>query len=755
MLSSNKGITLMMLIITIIVLSILTAVTVSVGSSTLKEMQVEAYVAKMNMVQSRVNVISQKVQEGDTSYANIGTEISALSETNKNKVANILNGISSDGFKFYNQTDLKELGVEKIDENVIINLNTKRIYSMVGIKYEGTTYYNQYDLPNGVQVVDYETLQTQGPDFTIEKENYGLTVKVNITNIIYDEQINGSDIYYGEVTDSTTNPVTVSFWQRANGTSFQVTKTATYAVKVVDKNNGQTIKTVDVVTCNSPEITTGMVPVIYENGKWKKVQDNEIGKWYDYAEKKWANIMLSDGLVVNADGTIDEDKMGSMFVWIPRYAYCITSGYQQEGTGTIDIKFLKNTTYLTTDEKTTKMSDTAGQGNWIVHSVFKDGSENNYTEGGWDKELAGFWVAKFEASGVENGNYVGNANATKNEQTQAPTVSTAVRVVPNAISWRYITIGESQYRCRQMSGNTSNYGWASRSVDTHLIKNDEWGAVAYLCYSKYGSVPMTNNCGQNNGHWYNMYTGAGPYSIDNESTVYAYDANHAYNTEIGVKSSTTGNVYGIYDMAGGNWERVAGYLDNGNYYLGYYGKSTTDSSIRYFSETAETANTATLLDNQKYWCKYEVGEEEKNNAITVGSTTLTQWALWDNLKNTTEYNAARLRMTAETYNKMASCRGIGVNEVASSFGYYGAYVNSSGKNDWYWFTDAQQPNTKTVTYGRTWNSDLVLIGHSCGPFVGRGGYVNDGAGAGVFDSDITYGGSLDNCGFRPALVVGE
>ena len=127
MLSSNKGITLMMLIITIIVLSILTAVTVSVGSSTLKEMQVEAYVAKMNMVQSRVNVISQMVQEGDTSYANIGTEISALSETNKNKVANILNGISSDWFKFYNQTDLKELGVEKIDEDVSIHIPKKII----------------------------------------------------------------------------------------------------------------------------------------------------------------------------------------------------------------------------------------------------------------------------------------------------------------------------------------------------------------------------------------------------------------------------------------------------------------------------------------------------------------------------------------------------------------------------------------------------------------------------------------------------
>lgn len=553
MLSSNKGITLMMLIITIIVLSILTAVTVSVGSSTLKEMQVEAYVAKMNMVQSRVNVISQKVQEGDTSYANIGTEISALSETNKNKVANILNGISSDGFKFYNQTDLKELGVEKIDEDVIINLNTKKIYSMVGIKYEGTTYYNQYDLPNGVQVVDYEALQTQGPDFTIEKESYGLTVKVNITNIIYDEQINGSDIYYGEVTDSTTNPVTVSFWQRANGTSFQVTKTATYAVKVVDKNNGQTIKTVDVVTCNSPEITTGMVPVIYENGKWKKVQDNEIGKWYDYAEKKWANIMLSDGLVVNADGTIDEDKMGSMFVWIPRYAYQITSNYHNGGegiSGNINVKFLKNLTYLATDETTTKMTNASGEGNWNVHPAFTDGSENNYANGGWDRELTGIWVAKFEASSSSPSLDYGGGNVT----------TLNVKVLPNVTSWRNISITNMFSNCLSMNGSGNIYGIPSNAV-THLMKNSEWGAVAYLTHSRYGrngeEVTINNSSSYITGNAGNTVSAEGTSGVTN-----------AYNTDKGVLASTTGNVYGIYDMSGGSTERVASgiskYLDEGN-----------------------------------------------------------------------------------------------------------------------------------------------------------------------------------------------
>ena len=37
------------------------------------------------------------------------------------------------------------------------------------------------------------------------------------------------------------------------------------------------------------------------------------------------------------------------------------------------------------------------------------------------------------------------------------------------------------------------------------------------------------------------------------------DTTNYYNTEKGVKASTTGNVYGIYDMSGGSWERVAAY----------------------------------------------------------------------------------------------------------------------------------------------------------------------------------------------------
>ena len=540
MLSQNKGITLITLAITIIVLAILTTVTINVGYDTYKDMVVTGYVSRMNIIQSRVNIISQKIEQGDTSYDNVGTAINQLNDELISKAAIALNGENISDFKYYNTEALNALGIEKIEQDVFINLNTRKIYSVDGVNYEGQTYYNQYQLPNGVQVVEYSELQTEAPEFTLEKDNYGLTTQVNITNIMYDEQISGSDIYYGEVTDNSTNPVTVDFWRQVNGTSFQVTKTATYAVKLIDRNGGETIKTVDVVTCNSPELTAGMVPVIYENGSWKKVADNEIGKWYDYAEGKWANIMLSDGLEIASDGTIT--TIGSMFVWIPRYAYQITSNYHNGGegiSGNINVKFLKNLTYLTTDETTTKMINESGEGNWNVHPAFTDGSENNYANGGWDRELTGFWVAKFEASSSAPDLDYGGGDVT----------NLNVKVLPNVVSWRNISIANIFTNCLNMNAEGNIYGIPTNAV-THLMKNSEWGAVAYLTQSKYGrngtEVTINNSS--------SYITGNAGNAID------ATEVNgivNAYNTEKGVLASTTGTVYGIYDMSGGADDFVA------------------------------------------------------------------------------------------------------------------------------------------------------------------------------------------------------
>ena len=128
-----------------------------------------------------------------------------------------------------------------------------------------------------------------------------------------------------------------------------------------------------------------------------------------------------------------------------------------------------------------------------------------------------------------------------------------------------------------------------RSLDSHMMKNTEWGAVAYLSHSKYGidnEVRINNNSSFITGYaktekptcgWTNTNEDCNRY----ESTSLNQDGTYTkrYNTEIGVLASTTGNIAGIYDMSGGVHEYVAAYMaDN----LGSSGITLTDYDSKYF-----------------------------------------------------------------------------------------------------------------------------------------------------------------------------
>ena len=491
---------------------------------------------------------------------------------------------------------------------------------------------------------------------------------------------------------------------------------------------------------NSPKVTRGMIPVKWVSNNWVVCSEDDP-KWYYYdSSKQWANVMLSDGTykadTVKVGQVVEEKDLGSMYVWIPRYAYQIV------GEKNIKVTFLKGNSNegvdgvkYTTDQST----DTTKTA--IVHPGFNLGGT----------QLRGFWTAKFEASGTnKDGKAVGNASSSSGSEQYAPDSTTIAKSLPNKISWRHVSIGESEKRSMDITTIAkSSYGLTNGT--SHLIKNSEWGAVAYLCYSDYGSAPMTNGAGSiNSSPWYiyDAYTGQGPKSSSDEGN-YAYDATgaHNYSTSNGVLSSTTGNVTGIYDMAGGAWERVAGYLDNGNGNLDTYGKSA-DESVKYF-ENGKLNSAYTSI-----WDSYEVSDEEKNNSVTLtDGTTVT--GLWDWNKRSSNYQEARLKLTKYNFEKMAKHKGIGVNEVSSSFSFYAPYSPGTANNSqpWGWFTTVAEATAGTQKLATTWDNDYVLIGHLAEPFVLRGGYCGSGSSAGVLYSDVAGGGPNINSGFRAVLVV--
>ena len=127
------------------------------------------------------------------------------------------------------------------------------------------------------------------------------------------------------------------------------------------------------------------------------------------------------------------------------------------------------------------------------------------------------------------------------------------------------------------------------------MKNSEWGAVAYLTQSQYGR--NGNEIDINNSFSYITGNGGGSTSASSTS-----GAPNPYNTTTGAKASTTGNVYGVYDMSGGAWEYVAAFnnTDTNNYESSYGSTfaSTSGTSdkyaTKYYNETTSSNGNARI-----------------------------------------------------------------------------------------------------------------------------------------------------------------
>ena len=323
---------------------------------------------------------------------------------------------------------------------------------------------------------------------------------------------------------------------------------------------------------NTPKLGSGMTPIKWNGSSWVNTTGSDP-EWYDYTAKKWANAKTSDG---------------SMWVWIPRYAYSITSGYHQsgaeinptnpeEGAGTIEIKFLKDSSNIAYDGTST-WDNVSGQGKWNVHPAFNYG-----------QEVSGIWVAKFEASPE------GATTNTSNSEYNG--TGKKLQVKPGVSSWRSITISNIYDVCK-------NYNSA---LNSHMMKNDEWGAVAYLSKSKYGK--------QNEEVWINNSSSYITGSAGNSASAGSdTGTTNDYTSTQGVKASTTGTVYGVYDMSGGAWEYVAGYVNNGHGNLTTYGSSLVNGD-------AKTKNVYSKASSDSYENNYNANSSKYGDAVYETSTS--------------------------------------------------------------------------------------------------------------------------------------
>jgi len=490
---------------------------------------------------------------------------------------------------------------------------------------------------------------------------------------------------------------------------------------------------------NKPKLLDGMAPIKFTTNLVTETTSENDANWYSYTDKQWANAQTEDG---------------SMWVWIPRFAYKIVN----DGTNApVDVVFLVGSTdnYYDTDgnlqtakraKSATEIVDTTT--GYTVHPAFTNETSIQYANGGWDEELTGIWVAKFEAAYAE-GDVTGGRNMAASRPSSVNYTQTQVYVpaleggtakwttarnykdgeysvlngttyewkngVQTAIKYptfqgssyamNYISISDAYNVSRVLTENKNEtnkniYGLNASNADSHLMKNSEWGAVAYLCKSKYGignndiyvnSVSLENSTPS-------VYAVTGACEKNFEGGMVstsigdllsgAADA-YLWNQTEGQNASTTANIYGVYDMSGGTWERTAGYVANGHANLKTYG-----ASVAYNGNALKTVST-------KYTTVYLHDSSIDNSSATNIDTT-----------------------SSANYSKNTKIYGDAVRETST------AGVGSTS-----WNTD----------YSSFWGLD--------NPFSERGGHCGDTSTAGV--TAFTRPRGIPSCGngFRTVLVA--
>ena len=512
-------------------------------------------------------------------------------------------------------------------------------------------------LPTDTSIVEYERLTLNVGERKI--------IDLNITNNTK------NSLYYGvwyEMIEPTTindNIVIAKLDTSASNTIGQLTSNTSNVVTLIIENNTtdtlvinlgvgysetsslnlpttrelvtkevKLITNLDQSGANTPDLVDGLIPVMYNGSNWVKTSsenDNETYQWYDYNAKKWANAVLVSSTnrskYQSADpGTVvSESDVLAYYVWIPRYRYKVwninkvigTDSYSARTTG-IDIEFepetetngtIKCTSYSFASPTSSTRNETCSgtNGSYYTHPAFTFG----------DNELRGIWVGKFEISSSSPTSLYGGSNST----------SLTVRTKPGVNSWRNNPVSNFSIVIQNMQASGNSYGLTTdkTKVDSHMLKNMEWGAVAYLTNSDYGRC-SNNKCSEVaiNSHYSGsgssrlMYTGCGPQSSGSTSSG---STCNAYTSTLGQTASTTGNVYGVYDMSGGAYEYVMGNTSSavGSY---TYNASSAGSNFSYSTSTAKYIDTyanGTSSNNQTAYNRARLGDATGEVVVSSGT----------------------------------------------------------------------------------------------------------------------------------------
>ncbi len=355
----NKGITLAVLIVTVVIMLILVGVGVYNADKSYRNGVMNSFVTQMQLIQSNVYNISYN--EGIL----LGSEIPSGKTAQLTNIinSNNLSGTNSNDWRYFTKETLSsDLNIDGVDDEIAVNFKTKEVVSFIGVEYKNDMYYTQYNLPGGQQLIidNPEDVLVFNTEISVD----GLNGKVKIvpTNHVNSFTIKYKKLAYGNnsVYYIDFNADTTDTWHTVINNEFEVSQTGNYVVVSKNNDNNEEFYTYAyVVLANSPKLQEGMLKLNINN---EELQENE--NWeYQYSDRSNANLYAG----------ARAKKDGINYMWVPRFAY------NKQDSQQVYVRFLKGNSNIPTDGNSIELNENA----WKIPEIFTNSSTGQEYRGVW------------------------------------------------------------------------------------------------------------------------------------------------------------------------------------------------------------------------------------------------------------------------------------------------------------------------------------------------------------------------------------
>jgi len=141
---NERGITMVSLVITMVVLGIITGITIFTGMGIIKQVELQTINTNMMLIQAKVKTIAEQAKFNKDTNNYLGDLVSEIS--GNDDIDELIEvGVIEDSSKCYliSQSDLNNMGLNQVDiaEGYVVNYETEEIIYVKGFENDGNTYY--------------------------------------------------------------------------------------------------------------------------------------------------------------------------------------------------------------------------------------------------------------------------------------------------------------------------------------------------------------------------------------------------------------------------------------------------------------------------------------------------------------------------------------------------------------------------------------------------------------------------------------